>query len=183
VCAEGIHACDTGDLAYWLSEELWVIDLEEPVVRGEHKVAAARGRLVAQVQGWDEVTAGDFALACLSRVVGHAAAELQMAGLSVQAGRLAAVPADALAETARDVLTDLHGGPARRAGRLCGALVDVAEACGTYPAATIAYMSARAANQRSGPAEADYYTEERAWQAGRLTEMLKLNDVFELNAD
>src|SRR3954453_22728860 len=29
-CSSGIHACRAGDLPYWLAEELWVIELDEP---------------------------------------------------------------------------------------------------------------------------------------------------------
>jgi len=67
-CAVGIHACERGDLPFWLMDELWEIDLGEPVERGRHKVVAASGRLVRRIEGWDERTGEDFTVACVERV-------------------------------------------------------------------------------------------------------------------
>lgn len=44
-CRSGIHACEVGDVAWWLGDELWVIELEGPTRRARHKIAAQRGRL------------------------------------------------------------------------------------------------------------------------------------------
>lgn len=45
-CRSGIHACEVDDVAWWLADELWVIELEGTVARARHKVVARRGRLV-----------------------------------------------------------------------------------------------------------------------------------------
>ncbi len=54
-CREGIHACRIGDLAYWLHDELWEIELDGAIHESHHKVvaparpAAASSRRVVSV--------------------------------------------------------------------------------------------------------------------------------------
>lgn len=48
-CEEGIHACRVDDLAWWLDARLWEIELAGEVLVTRHKVAATRGRLVAEL--------------------------------------------------------------------------------------------------------------------------------------
>jgi len=57
----GIHACRVDDLPFWISDELWRVELDEVVAQREAQVEARRGRLVEQVQAWD---AAAFAQAC-----------------------------------------------------------------------------------------------------------------------
>jgi hypothetical protein len=45
-CRVGIHACEADDVAWWLADELWLIELDGSVTRARHKVVARRGRLV-----------------------------------------------------------------------------------------------------------------------------------------
>jgi hypothetical protein len=174
-CRDGIHACRSQDLSYWLSDELWRIELAAPVVESQHKVVAARARLLERVDSWTIESAGDLAAACVGRTAGHAADELRAAGFAEEADRLAEQPLDALAGTARAILSMLAGRRARRAAKICGYVVDAAEGLAAYPAASIAYIAARAANQRSGPADVDFYAAERTWQAQWLADLLKLD--------
>jgi hypothetical protein len=51
-CHEGVHACTAGDLAYWLDEELWEIELDGGILLTHRKVVARRGRLLRRVEGW-----------------------------------------------------------------------------------------------------------------------------------
>lgn len=60
-CYEGIHACTADDLAYWISDHLWVIELDGQIVPGRHKVAAARGRLVRPVERWRDRVLAELA--------------------------------------------------------------------------------------------------------------------------
>jgi hypothetical protein len=203
-CAAGIHACRAGDLPYWLTDELWRIDLGGPVVEGEHKVVAQRARLLERVDGWTAGTARLFATACVGRAAEHAAAELRTAGcdeaadrldkgaegideaagrpdrlgeldkLGEGADRVDGQPLYELAATARDIMESLPGHRTRQATKLCGYVIDAIEAIEDYTVATVAYFAARAANQRSGPGDTDFYTAERAWQASWLAEKLHL---------
>jgi len=54
-CVRGIHACRPIDLGWWLSAQLWEIELAGDHLEGRHAVVAARGRLVRQVEGWPAV--------------------------------------------------------------------------------------------------------------------------------
>jgi hypothetical protein len=56
----GVHACRIGDLPYWLSDELWIVELSSPVRERPTQVIALKGRLVEQVKAWDRQTALDL---------------------------------------------------------------------------------------------------------------------------
>jgi hypothetical protein len=71
-CASGIHACEAGDLPYWLHVELWEVELEGPVQRAGHKVVAPRGRLTRRIDAWDRDARRDFCEDCETRVRGYA---------------------------------------------------------------------------------------------------------------
>jgi hypothetical protein len=67
-CQAGIHACALDDLPFWLLDELWEVELGEPVGRGRHKLVGRSGRLVGRVEAWDRATGEEFAAACLDHV-------------------------------------------------------------------------------------------------------------------
>ena len=48
LCRNAIHACRVRDLPWWMSEELWEIELDGDVHVGEHKIVAPAGRLRAR---------------------------------------------------------------------------------------------------------------------------------------
>jgi len=54
LCRDGVHACQTAQLAYWLHEELWRVELDGERIEGPDCVVAARGRLVARIDAWSE---------------------------------------------------------------------------------------------------------------------------------
>src|SRR4051812_3218805 len=51
-CHEGVHACTRKQLAWWMSAQLWEIELAEPLVVKGPKVVAKRGRLVRMIDEW-----------------------------------------------------------------------------------------------------------------------------------
>lgn len=51
-CERGIHACGLGDLAHWLHDELWIIELDGETAVSVDGVVAARGRLLHEVAEW-----------------------------------------------------------------------------------------------------------------------------------
>lgn len=174
-CRSGIHACRSGDLPYWLSDELWGIEVASPIVEGAHKVVATRARLANRVDAWTPTTARLLADACVERTAMHVAEELGQAGFDTEADRLVGQPVDALAAIARETMSVLADRGSRQAAKLCGYVVDAAEARNVYPVATIAYIAARAANRRSSPVDVDLYVVERDWQARWLAEELSLD--------
>lgn len=63
----GVVACRERDLPHWLAPELWVVELEGPVVERRHSLLARAGRLVERVDAWDRHAPGDFLHWCLVR--------------------------------------------------------------------------------------------------------------------
>jgi hypothetical protein len=174
-CLRGVHACRDVDLPYWIAEELWRIDLAGPVERQAHKVVAQRARLLDRVGGWDHDRARQFGESCLRRLIRHAADELRDAGRADEANGLESCPLADVGDRAGALVESLSGGHGtHRAAKLCGYVVDGLEAIDAYPVAAVAYIAARAANQRSGPAGLDLYAAERHWQATWLTTNLDL---------
>jgi hypothetical protein len=53
-CHDGVHACTTDDLAHWLHDSLWEVELEGEIVATRRKLAARRGRLVQPIDGYRE---------------------------------------------------------------------------------------------------------------------------------
>ena len=66
----GVHACRVSQLAWWIGEELWRVELEEPVIERATQIEGRRGRLLGQVTAWDPVA---FKRACVARTESFAA--------------------------------------------------------------------------------------------------------------
>jgi hypothetical protein len=62
------HACRAEFLPIWIAPELWRIELDDPVDECQTRLFAPRGRLLANVAGWDEQAACAFARNCGDRV-------------------------------------------------------------------------------------------------------------------
>jgi hypothetical protein len=67
LCTQGVHACRTTDLPFWLTQELWEIELDGQVRQERRKLVADRGRLVQRVEGWNGASAVSFAEDCTAR--------------------------------------------------------------------------------------------------------------------
>ena len=65
--ASGIHACRVADLAGWLDDELWRVELGGQIAAQETTVVSRRARLLARVAEWDGETADAFTTACVMR--------------------------------------------------------------------------------------------------------------------
>jgi len=87
-CASGIHACLPKGLPYWLTDELWTVELDD-VQSAEHKLVARRGRLLEQVRAWDDEAMRDFALDCAARADAILARDPSVADYVQDAQRLA----------------------------------------------------------------------------------------------
>jgi hypothetical protein len=92
LCVRGIHACRLEDLPYWITRELWEIELDGAVHEEARKLVAERGRLVRRVEGWDSDAGRRFAEACAERARerADAAAGRRAAGIAGYAGDAAA---------------------------------------------------------------------------------------------
>src|SRR4051794_16079438 len=79
-CRHGIHACRTRDLPWWLSDELWEIELGGASRIDEHKIVAAAGALRSQIDGWTAACAQEYGEACAWRARGRTIEALTRAG-------------------------------------------------------------------------------------------------------
>jgi hypothetical protein len=72
LCARGVHVCRAGDLAHWLHDELWVVEVDGDQIEGIDCIVVRRARLVRRVDGWIDGGASRLAKACLERAAGLA---------------------------------------------------------------------------------------------------------------
>ncbi len=66
-CRRAVHACRVPDLAYWLGERLWRVELAGGIAETPSKIVAGRGRLLGLVDGWPE-SSGAFIEDCQARL-------------------------------------------------------------------------------------------------------------------
>jgi hypothetical protein len=197
LCRTGIHACRLRDLPYWLSDELWIIELDGQIVESDVKVVAPAGRLVEHIKAWDKDLVSKFGMFCVVRAAFHAADELRDAGLAEHGRRLAEVaaraaeagdarpgaaqgrnhrdhaPFGALDAAASEGMEQAARQGALDASALCGLARDAVELFEKYPPAMMAYVAVRAADART-QADGDPLVEERRRQSDWLAERLKL---------
>ncbi len=166
LCGAGIHACRAEHLAYWTSNELWLIELDGAVSAERQKLVAGRARLVRRVDAWNSEKLAAFAKACAERAKENVITALRRDGRAralEAAERIAAAPIGlALAETAERVASE----------------VDVVSLMGGYLADAIRYgMVDPAAGAfcaaHTGLTEEGFHAE-RAWQSRWLVHALGL---------
>jgi hypothetical protein len=155
-----VRACRTVDLPHWLDEELWRIELGEPVRKREYQIAAPRARLVARVAGWQAPIAREYAQACALRARDLALPHLDAALRAALAG---ATELDAVAAVAQN---------AASASRAAAFVADAVHSAQHVGAATTSYIAAALASSVGGGLAA--FEAERAWQARWLAERLGL---------
>lgn len=130
LCAQGIHACRTADLPYWIDDELWRIELDGELLNANTMIVAERGRLIERVSRWEADLRTELAQFCRARA--HAVAAQALAE-----GR----PEAALAQRFADDVATLAG-----LGQLAAAVYvsAVAARCISDQSAEEAYLAERA---------------------------------------
>jgi hypothetical protein len=119
LCIRGVHACRTEDLPYWLTQELWEIELEGGVRRERRKLVAERGRLVRRIEGWTPAAAAGFAEACAARA-------------QERAERATGEHAERLAELARDAATNTGRGKVALVGYIAARVAEIDDGVAGY---------------------------------------------------
>lgn len=169
VCGRGIHACRADDLAWWLSAQLWEIELDGAVLHDDpHTLVAERGRLLAPVAGWPDV-GPDLARWAVERSRHHAVSVFRAVSPADADALERATDLDELAAVAARLAGHPHADAAMAAALLADNLTDLpnpVEACHT---------SARAAGHHGsiGGSPADY---EQAFAAERRAQSRWLAD-------
>jgi hypothetical protein len=163
----GVHACVASDLAFWLHEELWVAELEDPVTTGQRQVIGSRGRLLERVTGWSIAVACEYAQACAWRARDRFVVALRKASLGAGADRLASAGDLVQLRAASDELR-ARGAPTVAAAA-SSYLREAIETLDAGDAPVSAYISARAAVAASGGEESAFGTEreEQGWWLAR----------------
>jgi hypothetical protein len=112
-CRTGVHACRVADLPWWLSDQLFEIELDGAVFELDRKLVAPRGRLVRRVDAWADGGAKALAEASGWRARELAVWALRRGGRDAEAERLSTIAtlADLEAEGAA-VAAALAGEPA-----------------------------------------------------------------------
>jgi hypothetical protein len=116
LCESGVHACAASELAHWLHDELWVIELDGRLIAGHDSVVAERARLTRHVEAWRDGGAARFAQAARD----HAATLASNAPTALRA-ELHAYVADASAHLPRGATALTAFCSALTAARLAGA--------------------------------------------------------------
>ncbi len=166
-CTRGVHACRTRDLPWWLSDELWEVELGGEVQVDEHKLVAPAGCLRSRIDGWTSACAQEYAEVCAWRARDRAVEALTRAHHRQASQQLAACSRlDELLTAARGLAEHLPD--TRISLTIAG---DGAFRALTGAAPTSAYIAAHAAGRVDGPGG---YAAERAWQSCWLVERLAL---------
>jgi len=81
-CGRGAHVCRPRELAFWIHDELWEVEVDGAQIEGYDCLVAERARLVRRIEDWQRGGAARFANACLERAaasVAQAASEQRAA--------------------------------------------------------------------------------------------------------
>jgi hypothetical protein len=169
----GVHACRLEDLSYWPDEELWLVELEEPIEPMPLHVAAGRGRLLQRITAWNAASAREYAAACAWRARDLAAEALRRAALDAEASALrACIDLVSLQRMAAAIAGDApRDEPRGLVAYAAGAALRARQ--GAYPEASLqcAHLGAALAGSEAGAGR------ERAWQACWLAHRLELHAI------
>ncbi|MFO0581730.1 MAG: hypothetical protein U0229_05625 [Anaeromyxobacter sp.] len=158
----GVYACLPGQLAWWIDEELFRVELGGEISVTPVQVVAGRARLLEPVDAWTSGGAARFAADCARRLAAAAAATARAAGLPGAADALERADGlPALSAAARAA-----SGAAPDPVRIVLALAaDGAALASAGHASGAAYIAARAARLIAGDAG---FRAEREAQGRRL---------------
>ncbi len=194
-CLNGVHACAMARLIDWLDDELWEIELDDPVLEADGELIAVAGRLIRRLERWNDESARAFVGHCIDNTVALTAESLARAGREVEAEALTASRSQPgaelnllqLARTSEaeqsipvvflaDVARLEHGGRPEVADE-----APIPDAGGPTPAAlaanlsyVCAHITAQLAEQESVGAYDESFAREKRRQAKWLTERLQL---------
>jgi hypothetical protein len=110
LCFQGVHACRARALPYWLDEELWRVELGDPVEEAERKLVGLRGRLLERVEGWDMGARVEFGAMCAERTKALVSADERLVGYAEDAAAHGASGNAGAAGFIAARVADLRGG-------------------------------------------------------------------------
>jgi hypothetical protein len=168
-----IFACRVDDLPWWIAPELWEVELEAPIRLLETQVAAAGGRLVRRVTGWDATTSRAYGVACAERARDLAVDALGRDGRMEEARALAQSRSMLeLSRIARGLAGDAR---VRVSSNLAGFVAESSMRASEGLAAAAANIAANAAVIAHG--DPSVFPRERQWQARWIAEHAGLEQL------
>lgn len=69
LCTRGVHVCRPSDLAHWLHEELWELEIDGEELEGVDFIVVRRARLLQRIDAWSQGGALRFVLACIEHAM------------------------------------------------------------------------------------------------------------------
>ena len=168
-----IFACRVDDLPWWIAPELWEVELEAPIRALETQVAAAGGRLVRRVTGWDPSTLRAYGVACAERARDLAVEALGRDGRVEEAQALAR--ARSMLELSRVARGFAGDAKVRVSSNLAGFVAESSMRASEGLAAAAANIAANAAVIAHGDPSA--FPRERQWQARWIAEHAGLEQL------
>ncbi len=171
-CYVGVHACSVEQLAWWMSAQLWEIELAGPVIEKGPKLVAKRGRLIRLVDEWPGLGT-ELAEWAVWRVRAHAVEVLTAVGANDAAAELAAVDTfEDLGSTTARINLDSTSAARVAIEQVADSVLDIANpifAC--WDAARAAGHNASAVNRWINSYQGAFALEralQSAWIADRL---------------
>ena len=175
-CEQGVHACSVEQLAWWMSAQLWEIELAGPIVVNGPKMVAKRGRLIRLVDAWPAL-GPELAEWAVWRVRGYAVEVLTATGSSDAGAKLASATSfDDLGSTAAGIDLDPTSAEGVAVAQVTDSVDDVANpifAC---------WDAARAAGHRASVADRSINSFKRAFAAERVLQSQWIADRLRLGA-
>ncbi len=173
-CRAGIHACRAGDVAYWITNSMWHVEIEGDVVDSVHKVVGRRGRLLAPVDGADDAL-HELRVLSVWRSRDRAVVALRAEGDDALADDFAAATSLGAVVELDDRCDD-----STFAGRAAGLAADTASFAIEGNHSQAPFVAACSAGHIAGGRAGDQerydagYTAERTFQSGFLIQRLSL---------
>jgi hypothetical protein len=173
--SDAVRGYRSGDLPYWLDDELWEVELGGKVEERERLLVGERGRLIRRVPAWDAACADALTESCAWRVRDEAVAALREQERAREARELESCRSlDELEHVGEQVASGAAEG-----SLLAGLAADVVRYArdagfGPIGAAVAAYVTAHAlaGGERSSPGYDERFHLERARQAAWLSARL-----------
>ena len=176
-CEQGVHACSVEQLAWWMSAQLWEIELAGALVVKGPKMVAKRGRLIRLVGAWPDLGPELAEWAVCRRVRSHAVEVLTAAGSHDAGAELATVKSfDDLGSTAARIDLDPTSAQGVAVAQVNDSMDDVSNpilAC---------WDAARAAGHRESAADRSINSYRRAFAAERILQSQWIADRLHLRA-
>ncbi len=166
----GIHVCLVEQLAYWLDEELWEVELDGAVRHAPMQLIASRARLLRRVASWTEEAARELAHACAFKARDAAADFLKRNRCGKDADQLIACSDLTQLERAARVMSATD--KTNFLANLTGYVADAAAFAKINRVGTVCYVAADLARAASRAPEAA--VSERIWQGRWIAARLQL---------